>query len=73
MHKNVLVQLVTPRLSIAKLSITMSGLREADLRDVTYGVMGACISIRIPPEKGNPQSPVFAVKVIRNFECIIEL
>ena len=73
MHKNVLVQLVTPRLSIAKLAMTLSFIREADLRDVTYGAVGACISIRIPPEEGIPQSPVFAVKVILNFECIIEL
>ena len=36
-------------------------------------MMGGCISIRIPPEKGCPQSSVFAGKVIRNFECIIEL
>ena len=73
MHKNVLVQLVTPRLSIAKLAMTLSFIREADLRDVTYGALEKCISIRIPPGEVIPQSPVFAGQVIRNFECIIEL
>ena len=74
MHKNVLVQLFTPRLSIAKLAMTLRiCMCVADLRDVTYGAVGPCISIRIPPEEGHPQSPVFAGKVIRDFECIIEL
>ena len=73
MLKNALAQLVTPSLSIAKLAMPLSGLREAYLRDVSYGAMGTCISICILLEEEHPQPPVFAGKVIRNFECIIEL
>ena len=73
MHKNVLGQLVTPGLSIEKPTICMRCLLKPFLRDVTYGtIRGRCISIRIPPEEEDHQSPVFAGQVIRNFECIIE-
>ena len=69
-HKNVLMQLVTPRLLTVKLIIVKRGLSKATLRDVTYWVRETWFSIHIPPEEGNPQPLAFARKVIRNFECI---
>ena len=68
------MQLVTPRLSIAKLSILESylGVGAPFPRDVIYGLGGTCISIRIPLEERIHLPPVFAGKVICNFEWIIE-
>ena len=71
--KIVLVQLVTPLLSIVELAIGVRGLGVGTLRDVTYMIREQCISIRIPPKAFPALSLAFAVKVIRTFMCITEL
>ena len=74
LHKNVLEQLVTPDCLIARLDISLSSLGAPNLRDVSYLMRDPCISIRTPPEAPlfTFHAPVFALKVIRNFECIIQ-
>ena len=74
LHENVLVQFVTPSISIATLAIGAILVRcigIITLRDVSWLMKDPCILIDIPPEKGQPQSRAFAGKVIRNVECII--
>ena len=73
LQKNVLMHSIMSRLSIARQTIRVSTLGVAILRDVLYLIRVPCISIRIPPEQGGPTPLAFAIKVIRNFECIIQL
>ena len=67
MHKNALVQLVTSSLSMAQLAMSLRGLGETTIRDVSYKIRERYFSIRFPPEEGHPQTPAFAESVIRNF------
>ena len=72
LHKNVLLHLITPCLSIARQAMFVRALGVTILRDVLYMIRVAFISISIPPEEGGPALLAFARKVIRNFECIIQ-
>ena len=73
LQKNALMQLVTPSLSIARQIGGPLQTTQLTIRDVSYMIMGTCISIRIPPEEGVSRTLLaFARKVIRNFACIIQ-
>ena len=57
---------------MAGLNIWVRGLIVTTIRVVSYTIRDTCISIRIPPEEGDPKTPAFAGKVILDFECIIQ-
>ena len=71
LHKNVLLQLVTPSLSMARLTICLQRIIQNAIRDVSFLIRELCGSICITPEVGAPTTPAFAGKVVLNFEFII--
>ena len=72
LQKNVLVQSITPSLSMATLDIRVCFLLLSAIRDVPYMIREICISIHIPQEEGDLMKSAFAGKVLLNFECIIQ-
>merc|ERR1712241_482006 len=59
-HKNVLLQLVTPSLLIARLSLCLERIIRIAIRDVSFMIRELFGSIRMTPEVGAPTSPAFA-------------
>ena len=69
--KNVLLQLITPNLSMRMLDMLQAGLGLSTLKGVTYGTMDICISIGTPPDIMTLIHEAYATKVITKPEYII--
>ena len=69
LQKNVLVlmQLITPSLSMVTLTMRACYGILSTIRDASCMIMERCGSIPMPPEEGDPIAPTFAGKVILDF------